>query len=279
MPAPLDFTVALFVPANRPERFEKAAHAGADAVILDLEDAVAPDAKEAARAALRAGFASVPVLVRVNGLGTPWHTADLAALAGHGFSGVMVPKAEASEAFTALCEASPVPVVALVESARGLADARRIAGTSNVARIAFGSVDFCADLGCAHIREALQAARCELVLASRLAGLVAPVDGVTTAIDDRDAVTGDARYARDLGFGGKLAIHPRQIAAIRDGFAPDDAEVAWARKVLASGDGAAAVDGAMVDEPVRLRARAILGRLLEPPPADLSQSSSKGRQP
>ena len=272
----LDFAVPLFVPADRPERFEKAAAAGADAVILDLEDAVAADAKDAARAALRSGFASVPVLVRVNGLGTPWHVADMAALAGHAFSAVMVPKAEAGEAFEALCKASSAPVVALVESARGLADARRIAGTANVARIAFGSIDFCADLGCAHIRDALQAARCELVLASRLAGLVAPIDGVTTAIDDADAISGDARHARDLGFGGKLAIHPRQIAPIRAGFAPDDAEVAWARKVLASGDGAAAVDGAMVDEPVRLRARAILGRLVEQPGA-ASQSFSKGR--
>ncbi|MFG1204657.1 CoA ester lyase, partial [Xanthobacter aminoxidans] len=279
MHAQLAFTVPLFVPANRPERFAKAADAGADAVILDLEDAVAADAKDAARAALRSGFASVPVLVRVNGLGTPWHAADMDALAGLGFSGVMVPKAEASEAFTALCEASPVPLIALVESARGLADARRIAKTANVARISFGSIDFCADIGCAHIREALLAARSELVLASRLAGLVAPIDGVTTVIDDAGAILADARHARDLGFGGKLAIHPRQIAAIRTGFAPDEAEVAWARKVLASGDGAAAVDGAMVDEPVRIRARAILGRLVEPTLAGPSHSLSKGRQP
>lgn len=274
-----DFTAPLFVPANRPERFEKAADAGVDAVILDLEDAVAADAKDAARAALRSGFASVPVLVRVNGLGTPWHAADLAALAGHDFSGVMVPKAEASEAFTSLCRASPVPVIALVESARGLADARRIAGTANVARIAFGSIDFCADLGCAHIREALLAARSELVLASRLAGLVAPVDGVTTSIEDASAIAADARHARDLGFGGKLAIHPRQLAPIRAGFAPDEAEVVWARKVLASGDGAAAVDGAMVDEPVRIRARAILGRLSQSASGLASHSSSKGQLP
>lgn len=273
----LDFAVSLFVPADRPERFEKAAAAGADAVILDLEDAVAADAKDAARAALRSGFVSVPVLVRVNGLGTPWHAADVAALAGHGISGVMVPKVEASEAFTSLCRASPVPVIALVESARGLADARHIAETANVARIAFGSIDFCADIGCAHIREALLAARSELVLASRLAGLAAPVDGVTTSIDDAGAISADARHARDLGFGGKLAIHPRQIVPIRAGFAPDDAEVAWARKVLASQDGAAAIDGAMVDAPVRIRARAILGwlrRSPSPSPASYTISSA-----
>ncbi|MEP9355577.1 CoA ester lyase [Xanthobacter sp. KR7-65] len=265
----LPFAIPLFVPADRPERFEKAAAAGADAVILDLEDAVAADAKDAARAALRSGFGSVPIIVRVNGLGTPWHAADMAALAGHGFAAVMVPKAEAGEPFSSLCGASPVPVVALVESARGLADARRIAETSNVTRLAFGSIDFCADIGCMHTRDALLVARSELVLASRLAGLVAPVDGVTTSIGDAGAISADARHALDLGFGGKLAIHPRQIVPIRAGLAPDEAEIAWARKVLASGDGAAAVDGAMVDEPVRIRARTILSRQMEPPPGGL----------
>lgn len=279
MSARLHFTVALFVPANRPERFEKAARAGADAVIFDLEDAVAADAKDAARAALSSGFTSAPVVVRVNGLGTPWHVADMAALADGGFAAVMVPKAEATTAFAALCETAPIPVIALVETARGLADARQLARTTNVARLAFGSIDYCADLGCAHTRDALLAARSELVLASRLAGLAPPVDGVTTAIDDVHAIPGDARYARDLGFGGKLAIHPRQIAAIRDGFAPDDAEVAWAHKVLASGDGAAAVDGAMVDEPVRIRARAILGRLGAPQAGASASSSSERQQP
>lgn len=279
MGAPLAFTVPLFVPANRPERFAKAADAGADAVILDLEDAVAADAKDAARAALRADFATVPVLVRVNGLGTPWHAADMAALAGRAFAAVMVPKAEVGEAFAALCAAAPVPVIALIETARGLADARRIAQTAHVARLAFGSIDFCADLGCAHGRDALLAARGELVLASRLAGLAPPIDGVTTAIDDREAIVDDARHARDLGFGGKLAIHPRQVAPIRDGFAPDEAEIAWARKVLASGDGAAAVDGTMVDEPVRIRARALLGRLTAPQAGATVSSSSERRQP
>lgn len=255
-----DLLVPLFVPGNRPERFEKAAGAGADAVILDLEDAVAIDAKDEARAALRGGFTNLPMLVRVNGLGTPWHKADMAALEGKGFSAVILPKAEATETFAALCAESAIPVVALIESSRGLAEARAIAATANVARIAFGSIDFCADLGCAHTREALLAARSELVLASRLAGLAAPIDGVTTALDDAALISDDARHARDLGFGGKLCIHPRQIEAIRAGFAPDAAEIFWARRVLASGDGAAAVDGAMVDEPVRIRARAILKR-------------------
>lgn len=255
-----DILVPLFVPGNRPERFEKAGTAGADAVIIDLEDAVAIDAKDEARAALRGDFTALPVLARVNGIGTPWHVADMAALSSKGFAALVLPKAEGTEAFAALCAASPVPVIALVESARGLADARGIAVTANVARLAFGSIDFSADIGCAHSHEALLAARSELVLASRLAGIAAPIDGVTTAINDAGIITGDARHGRELGFGGKLCIHPRQINAIRAGFAPDALEVDWARRVLASGDGAAAVDGAMVDEPVRIRARAILSR-------------------
>jgi citrate lyase subunit beta/citryl-CoA lyase len=260
MNADLDFLVPLFVPGDRPERFEKAAVSGADAVIIDLEDAVAAEAKDKARASLRGGFASLPTLVRVNGIGTPWHEADMAGLGGHEFAGVIVPKAEASDAFGELCASSQIPVVALIESARGLADARRIAATGNVVRLAFGSIDFCADIGCAHIREVLLAARSEMVLASRLAGLVAPIDGVTVAIDDAALIASDARHARDLGFVGKLCIHPRQIKAIRSGFAPDQAEIDWAHRVLASGDGAVSVDGAMVDEPVRIRARSILRR-------------------
>lgn len=260
MRAAMDWLVPLFVPADRPERFEKAAAAGADAIIVDLEDAVAIATKDQARAALRSGFASVPILLRVNGIGTPWHAADMAALAGHGFTAVIVPKAEVSPAFETLCVRSSVPIVALIESARGLVEARRLATLPNVSRIAFGSIDFCADLGCSHSREVLLAARSELVLASRLAGLAAPIDGVTTSIDDTALIASDARHACDLGFGGKLCIHPRQIEAIRTGFAPDATEIAWANKVLAGGNGAEAVDGAMVDEPVRIRARAVLQR-------------------
>ena len=278
MNAALDFIVPLFVPGNRPERFEKAASSGADAVIIDLEDAVAADAKDAARAALSGGFTDRPVLVRINGIGTPWHMADVAAVSGLPFAAMIVPKAEASEDFDALCASSPLPVVALVETARGLAEARRIAAATNVARLAFGSIDFCADLGCAHTREALLSARSELVLASRLAGLTEPIDGVTATIDDAALVMSDARHARELGFGSKLCIHPRQVAAIRAGFRPDEGEIAWARKVLASGDGAAAVDGAMVDEPVRVRARSILKRAEEgtsPPEPDRHSLSKR----
>ena len=248
----------LFVPANRPERFAKAAASGADAVILDLEDAVAADAKDAARAALATDFTDLPVIVRINAIGTPWHADDLAAVARLRPAAVMLPKAEDADRVASVAAQTRLPVIALVETARGLAHARTIAAAPGVARIAFGSVDFCADLGCAHLREVLLPARSELVLASRLAGIAAPIDGVTVQLDDLSVSHDDAAHARALGMTGKLCIHPRQIAEVRCAFAPTEAEIDWARRVLASGDGAVSVDGAMVDEPVRIRARAIL---------------------
>ena len=138
--------------------------------------------------------------------------------------------------------------------------ARRIAGAG--ARLAFGSIDFAADIGCAHVREALLSARSELVLASRLAGRAAPLDGVTTSINDPDLVRGDAAHAAMLGFGGKLLIHPAQVEPARAGFRPTPDELAWAERVLAAGrDGrATTVDGAMVDAPVRLRAEQVRRR-------------------
>ncbi|MFT6533770.1 MAG: citrate lyase subunit beta/citryl-CoA lyase [Limimaricola cinnabarinus] len=250
----------LFVPANRPERFAKAAASGADAVILDLEDAVAREDKEAARAALDTRFTDLPVIVRVNAIGTEWHDADLAALRALGVAAVMLPKSETPETVSEVHRqlGGQMPLLALVESAQGLANARTIAAAQGVARLVFGSIDYCADLGCAHLREILQPARAELVLASRLAGIAAPVDGVTTDLSDPEITRSDASHARDHGMTGKLCIHPKQVAPTIAAFLPSDVERDWARRVLAAGDGAVAVDGAMVDEPVRIRARTIL---------------------
>lgn len=253
----------LFVPADRPERFEKAARSGADAVILDLEDAVAADAKEAARAALRRDFTDLPVIVRINAAGTGGHEADLAAVAALRPAAVMLPKAEDAGLVEALAARLSCPVIALIESARGLAQARQIAAARGVARLAFGSVDFCVDLGCAHRPDVLAPARFELVLASRLAGRAAPFDGVTVRLDDISETADDAEQARDMGMGGKLCIHPKQIAAVQRAFAPGAAEIDWARRVLAAGDGVIQLDGAMVDEPVRIKARAVLQRMAE----------------
>lgn len=252
--------VPLFAPGNRPERFEKAAVSGADAIIIDLEDAVPAPSKTEARTALRIDFTSLPVLVRVNGENTPWHGEDIAAVARLRPAAVIFPKAELGGRLAEYAATCALPVLPLLETARGLSEARQIAALPGVARLIFGSIDYCADLGCSDSREALLGGRSELVLASRLAGLASPVDGVTMSIDDGEQIAADARYAGELGFGAKLAVHPRQIKAIKAGFRPQQFEIEWASKVLASGDGATAVNGAMVDEPVRIRARSIIAR-------------------
>lgn len=254
----------LFVPADRPERFAKAAASGADAVVLDLEDAVGAGAKEEARQTLRRpGILpeGVNIFVRVNAAGSTWHEDDIAALAGLPIVGIMLAKTESAGQAEALHRGTSLPVLALVETALGLAACRGIASAAGVERIAFGSIDYAADLGMAHVREALLSARTEIVFASRLAGLPAPIDGVTTAVDNDELITDDARYAAALGFGGKLCIHPKQIAPVLRGFAPAEAEMAWARRILAAPEGGAvSVDGMMVDAPVRLRAKQILLR-------------------
>lgn len=253
----------LFVPATRLERVAKAATSGADAVIIDLEDAVAPQEKDAARQAL-ASFAlpDLPVILRINAVGTPWHQNDLELAAKSGFAGIMLPKSEDAAQIAAVRQGTgESPVLALVETARGIAGLSAIASVEGVARLVFGSVDFSADIGCAHEPEPLLFARTQMVIASRVAGLAAPIDGVTLVLDDEAAIEADARRAVSLGFSGKLCIHPRQVAAVLRGFTPSAPEAEWATKVLAAaGGGAAAVDGVMIDAPVRRRAEQILRR-------------------
>jgi len=254
----------LFVPANRPDRFQKAAASTAEAVILDLEDAVPAAEKDQARARLQTGFTEKPVIVRINGPATPWHDADVEALRGLRPAAIMLPKAEQAREIERLTAAlaGRFPILALIETARGLANARALAALDGIARLVFGSIDYCADLGCAHTHEILMPVRSELVLASKLAGIAAPIDGVTARLDDPAVAFKDAAHARDLGMTGKLCIHPGQVEAVRRAFMPSAMDIDWAERVLAAGEGAVTVDGAMVDEPVRIRARAILATAL-----------------
>lgn len=255
--------VALFVPGDRPERFGKALAAGADAVIVDLEDAVAPADKGKARDAIAANWPREGrLLLRINGCGTPFLADDLALARRLRLDGIILPKAEQAQNISTVHAAVPdVPVIALIESALGLANARALAATHGVARLAFGSIDYCADLGSSHSREALLMARSELVLASRLARRAGPIDGVTATVADATLARDDAAYAAGLGFAGKLCIHPSQIAPVLAGFAPSPSDIAWAQRILAAAsEGAVKVDGAMVDAPVRIRAEQILKR-------------------
>jgi citrate lyase subunit beta/citryl-CoA lyase len=254
----------LFVPATRLDRIGKAAASGADAIIVDLEDAVADKDKPAARAMLaNVEFPPLPVILRINGALTPWHADDCAVAASLHLAAVMLPKSENAAGVAAVAETlgGNTPLIALVETARGLANLDAICGVSGVGRLAFGSVDFSADIGCAHRPESLLFARSQIVLASRLADLPGPLDGVTLAIDDEAAAEADARGAAALGFSGKLCIHPRQIAPVVRGFSPSAVEAAWADRVLGAPEGgAASIDGIMIDAPVRRRAEQIRRR-------------------
>lgn len=252
----------LFVPGSRPDRFDKALAAGASAVILDLEDAVAPADKDSARAALRAWLRpDMAVIVRINSVDTPWFVDDLALCGAPGVAAVMCPKAERADTLAAVMGAGARALLPLVESAAGLAGLAGLAAAPGVLRLAFGSIDLQADLGLRDATEdELLPFRLQLVMASRLAGIGAPIDGVSTAIEDEDGLRRDVLRARRLGFGGKLCIHPRQVASVNRHLAPAPEELAWAERVLAAaaGGAAVAVDGKMVDRPVLLRAQAIL---------------------
>jgi citrate lyase subunit beta/citryl-CoA lyase len=253
----------LFVPGNRPERFDKARAAGADAVIVDLEDAVPPGEKASARAALTAWLAPHrPVLVRINGFDSAWFEDDLALCGMPGVAGIVLPKAEHEAAVARVLGAGAQAVLPLVESGLGLWNAAALARLPRVKRLVFGSIDFSLDLNIQESHETLLYARSQLVLASRVAGVAAPVDGVTTGFDEPAHVQADTLRARALGFGAKLCIHPKQIAPVHQAFAPTAQEVDWAKRVLAAAEAAqgaaVAVDGRMVDRPVILIAQQML---------------------
>ncbi|WP_407548439.1 CoA ester lyase [Streptomyces sp. Pv4-95] len=251
----------LFVPGHRPDRYDKAVAAGADGVIIDLEDAVAPEAKDAARDDVAAWLTEGGrAVVRINAPGTPWFEADLEMAAAHGVP-LMLPKAEdpAVPEAVALETRGRSPVLALMETAAGVENAASLCRAPNVLRAAFGNVDLSAQLGVDPTdHQALAYARSRVVCASAAAGLVPPLDGVTTDLDDTGPLSGDIAHARRMGFTGKLCIHPRQLDAVHEGFAPSSAEREWARRVLGAGEAVTVVDGHMVDRPVLERARRIL---------------------
>ncbi|MFD5121953.1 HpcH/HpaI aldolase/citrate lyase family protein [Streptomyces sp. NPDC058385] len=251
----------LFVPGHRPDRFAKATSAGADAVIIDLEDAVAAQDKDLARTNVAAWLGEGhSAVVRINAPGTPWCDADLEVAARFN-APVMVPKSEdpAVLADIACRTAGKCLLLPLVETAAGVERAAEVCATTGAVRVAFGNVDFSGQLGIAHDdRMALTYARSRLVSASAAAGLCPPVDGVTTSVKDADVLVADIEHARRLGFTGKLCIHPSQIAPTAARFAPGERELEWARTVVAAGDSVSVVDGQMVDKPVLERARRIL---------------------
>ncbi|HET6827995.1 MAG TPA: CoA ester lyase [Ramlibacter sp.] len=263
----------LFVPGDRPERLGKALGSGANAVIVDLEDAVAADAKASARDAISHAWhalgaeAHARLLVRINAVGSPWHEADLAAVrALHGLGGIVLPKADSVTSAEAVAQAAGTPVVPLIETALGYDAIDFVARAHGVLRLAFGHLDFQADTGmsCEADERELDAVRLQFVLASRRAGLPAPVDGITPQLDDAARLAADTARSRRFGFGGKLCIHPKQVAAVNEGLAATPAQRAWAQRVLDAaaqlGSGALRLDGEMIDAPVLQRARRFLAQ-------------------
>lgn len=255
----------LFIPGNRPERFAKAYAAGADVVIIDLEDAVAdadkPQAREHVRTAVAGG---ARVCLRINAYGSPWFADDLALLSSINVESVMLPKAETLEPFLALREVTQAPIIALVETALGIHQVLIVAQAPGVQRIAFGSVDYQLDVGCDGSDDALLYARSQIVVASRVARIEGPIDGVSVSIDNQDAIRHEASHGKALGFAGKMCIHPRQVPLVNQVFSPSEREMAWAREVVQafalSHDGAVQVRGEMVDLPVLLKARKIIAQ-------------------
>lgn len=255
----------LFVPGNRPDRFAKAAASGVDVVVIDLEDAVPPAEKKVARAALAEWLASndTPVAVRVNDVNSEWFREDIALCRAPSVKTVMLPKTERIDDIF-LCEfaGKPTEVLPMIETAQGFRNVVAIAQHRLTTRLVFGNIDFQLDLSIDGDDEQLLYFRSHLVLASRLGNLLAPVDGVSLALDDPAQIERDTLRAKRLGFGAKLCIHPKQVAAVNAAFLPSEKEIEWARKVVdtasASHGAAVAVDGRMVDRPVILKAQEIL---------------------
>lgn len=256
----------LFVPANRPDRFAKAAASGADAIIVDLEDAVAPDDKPGARGALERlrDIAGPPAFVRINGPATPWHDDDVAALVRIGWRHVVLPKVETADEVERVGArlGSEIQVMAQIESARGVEQAAAIAGHPAVDILAYGPADFFAEMGMSPSAAMSGHVLLRLALASRAAGKALPLDGPCFSIGDAAVLDAECAAARAQGAGGKLCIHPAQVATVLAAFGPSDEEIAWARRVVAAdADGRAqVVDGRMIDAPIAARARSLLRR-------------------
>lgn len=242
----------LFVPGSRPDRFDKAGGAGADAVCIDLEDAVAPDDKGAARAA------TVAVLdgrfgVRVNAVRSPVGEADLDALAGASPVFVMIPKAASADDVAAVRTTTSAPLWPIVESAEGLYAAWEIAAAPGVQGVLFGGADYAADLGCTMEWEPLFHARGLLAAACARAG-VELLDVPHLDIGDEADLIATTQRIKAMGFTGRACIHPAQIGPVHAVFTPTEAEIARARRVLAafeaSGGGAALLDGKLIEKPI-----------------------------
>jgi citrate lyase subunit beta/citryl-CoA lyase len=271
----------LYVPAADERKLAKLPSLRGAGVILDLEDSVTSEAKERARSNATGAIATRPpvqVWVRINGLDTDLWEADLSAVVRAGLVGLIVPKVESSQDLERLSQALralPEPrlelgIVPTIETAQGVLAAAEIAAAPGVRHLGFGPVDLSLDLGLDWPppdgrSPTLVWAKIQLVVASRAANIGAPHDGVYARYEDLDGLRRDAELARELGFGGKHAIHPAQVPVINEVFQPSAEDIERARRVVAAyeaaesrGLGSASLEGSMIDAPVAERARRTL---------------------
>jgi citrate lyase subunit beta/citryl-CoA lyase len=272
----VDHTLALsshflFVPGTRPERFQKALDSGADAVILDLEDAIPEEEKELARNAIRSAWPSFTqeqkgrLVIRSNSPGSKFYSADLILAKELDITCILIPKSESPDQINGAALVLPnTAIIPMIETALGLEHLREIANSNQVIRLALGNIDLQVDLGmtCGVDETELQTARFQIVLASRLAEIAPPIDGVTPSTDNIEQITHDAKRAKRMGFGAKLCIHPKQIAIVQAAFMPSQEDLVWAKRVIeadkASKGGAVKLDGRMIDRPVVVLAQRTL---------------------
>jgi citrate lyase subunit beta/citryl-CoA lyase len=253
----------LFAPGHDEKLLGKVFGAGADIVLLDLEDAVPHRYKDRAREMVASVAAERTCWVRINRAGSEECASDLEALAGS-VAAVRVPKVESAADVAWVAERAPgVPIDCTIESARGVLAAFEIASAPGCAFLSYGGLDLAADLGIPGGETETLFARSYLVIATRAAGKPPPSDGVHPLLDDDDGVRKEAEAARRLGFFGKSAIHPRQVPIINEVFTPTPEEVAWATKVLTAfeesgGAATRTADGEFVDMPIAARARQII---------------------
>ena len=271
-PSPLsDAYSFLFVPANQPERYGKALASGADGVIIDLEDAVGLDDKAKARELLKNTWSSISVeekkrvIIRCNAPGSSFYAADLVLAKELQVRHLMIPKTESPDHINGAAEElKNTAFIPMIETPLGLHHLNEIASAEQVLRLALGNLDMQVELGisCDDNETEIDTARFMLVLASKLAQIAPPLDGVTPSTDDEPRIFAHAQKAKRFGFGAKLCIHPKQIPIIKRAFSPTVEEISWAKRVLAADNAsngqAVKVDGKMVDRPVVMLAHRIL---------------------
>jgi len=261
----------LFVPGTRSDRFAKALDSGASGVIIDLEDAVAAEDKETARNAIRSAWPSFTaeqkkrLVIRSNSPGSKPYSADLILAQELDVACLLIPKSESADEMNGAALVLPnTALIPMIETAIGLDRLHEIANANQVIRLALGNLDLQADLGmvCDPQETELHTARYQIVLASRVAQIAPPIDGVTPTTDDVVRIQDDAERAKRMGFGGKLCIHPKQVGIVKSAFMPSEEEVTWAQRVIeadkTSKGAAVKLDGRMIDRPVVLLAQRTL---------------------